>query len=214
MECPATTRTSSRPATASTDGSGRTRRTVLAGVGGLAAAVAGGGVASAADPELPRTVIVPAVSEFEGSYVGQFLTVYEPTQETDASPAEVHEACQELPWPESATAANVGQLTDRLSDQPLAVRVPVYVDSRQTDLVEDALFVINNAERCQGEYVRLDVEWVTTRSVAGKPPGPTVADDEAALAETEGEDGPGFGLATAGLGVGSAIVLWALGKLE
>lgn len=192
------------------------RRTVLAGAGGLALGLAGSGtgLASAAEGEAPMEVIVPAVSEFEGSFEGQFLTVNEPAGEADGDPDAVHEACS-VPWSRDETSVHVGQLTDRRSDTPVAVRVPVYVDGSETDLVEDVLFAISTASPCQGDYVRLDVEWVSTRSLVGKPAGPTVqgqGGQDAAPAETPGGQGSGFGLLAGALGVSGALLARWLGR--
>lgn len=187
----------------------RTRRSVLASVGTVGLALAGG-AARAAEGEAPQTAIIPAVEEFEDNYEGQFLSINEPAGEADADPVAVHEAC-EVPWPGDATTANVGQLSDRRRTSPVAVRLPVYMDDRQVDLVEDALFVVSSASACQGDYVQVELSWVTTRSLVGKPAGPTVAQDEEAgvqAADTPGESGDGFGSFAAVLGVAGALATW------
>lgn len=199
------------------------RRAVLAGICGGAAAVFGasGARAAAEGANTPQTVIVPAVSEFEDGYEGQFLQITEPTDDEaiDPSPSDVNQNC-DVPWPDDNTSANVGQLTDRRSDAPLAVELPVYMNSEETDIVEDALFVISNAIPCEGQFVRLELSWITTRSLVGGDPGPVAADDgagagggqagadggQAGVAETEGGDGPGFGLVGGALGVGGVLL--------
>lgn len=191
---------------------GWTRRSVLAGAAATGVLAVGGGVAGAAAGETPQTAIVPAVEEFEGNFAGQFLTIEEPAAEADASPDAVHDAC-DVPWPRDATDANVGQLSDRRSDSPVAVRLPVYMDGRQVDLVEDALFVVSSVTECQGDYVRVDLSWVTTRSIVGKPAGPTVSGDEQGAAEadeeateTPGASGDGFGLLVAIVGAAGGLL--------
>lgn len=190
------------------------RRAVLAGAGSSVLVLAGGGAVQAAEGEAPMEVIVPAVSEFENDYEGQFLTVEEPAGEADADPDAVHDAC-DVPWPRDATTASVGQLSDRRSDQPVAVRVPVYMDATETNLVEDVLFVISTASPCDGDYVRLDLSWVSTRSLVGKPAGPTVQaeqDPDEAPAETPGGNGPGFGAVAAGVGFAGGLLAKWLGE--
>lgn len=196
---------------------GYSRRAVLVGAGTVGFGFATGiPTVQAAEGEAPMRVIVPAVSEFDDNYEGQFLTVEEPAGEADADPDQVHQACS-VPWPSEATTAHVGQLSDRRSDTPVAVRIPVYMNGDETNLVEDVLFVISDATPCEGEYVRLDVEWVSTRSLVGKPAGPTVdqqGDRQEGLAETPGEDGDGFGLLAATLGVSGALLVRWLGGDE
>lgn len=201
--------------------SGYSRRAVLAAGGSGLLVLAGGSPVRAAAGEAPMQVIVPAVSEFEDNFEGQFLTVEEPAGEADADPDAVHDACS-VPWPRDATTASVGQLSDRRSDQPVAVRVPVYMDGSETDLVEDVLFAISSASPCEGDYVQLDVEWVSTRSLVGKPAGPTVdesgngngggPDQAEGLEGTPGADGTGFGLLAGGLGVSGALLVRWLGR--
>lgn len=187
------------------------RRTFLAGVGSGAVFTVGAGPASAIEGEVPRTAVVPAVEEFEGNYAGQFLTIYEPAGDDagmETSPEDVHEAC-DVGWPEDATEVHVGQLTDRRSDTPVAVSVPVFTDGREVDLVEDALFVVNSSRPCDAEFVVLDTTWVTTRSLVGKPPGPTVAEGDGDGDTTPGADAPGFGLLGGLAGLAGAL-LWRL----
>lgn len=192
---------------------GYSRRAVLAGAGSAALFAGGVGTVGAVESEVPRTVVVPAVSEFEDDYEGQFLTIYGPATETNVSPADVHEACEDVPWPRDATEVNAGQLTDRRADTPVAVRLPVHVDARRTNLVEDALFVVNDATPCAGDFVRLDLVWVTTRSIVGKPPGPTVGEGDDGPEDAAGTDGPGFGPIAAVLGLSGALALGALRRL-
>jgi len=187
---------------------GYRRRTVLAGLASGAAVAVGAGTTSAAiDGEAPQTVFVPAVSEFEDEYEGQFLTIEGPL-ESDGSPDAIHDACGDVPWSTEQTVSKVGQLSDRRSDRPLSVRLPIYVNDAQSNLVEDALFVVSDANPCEGEYVRLDVEWVTTRSLVGKPAGPVAAGGEGA-AQTDGSDGPGLGVLAGLAGLaGGILALW------
>lgn len=192
------------------------RRAVLAGICGGAAAVLGasGARAAAEGANTPQTVIIPAVSEFEDGYEGQFLQITEPTDDEtiDPSPSDVNQNC-DVPWPDDNTSANVGQLTDRRSEAPLAVELPVYMNGEETDIVEDALFVISNAIPCEGQFVRLELSWITTRSLVGGDPGPVAADDgagaggdQAGVAETDGGDGAGFGV-VGGIGGVAGVLL-------
>lgn len=190
------------------------RRTVLASLAGGATLVGASGAVGAAttpspDEEVPQRVVVPAVPEFEDDYEGQFLVIFDPPAEPAVSGEEGPGEC--VPWPSERTRTLVGQLSDKRSEVPVAVQVPVSVDEQDANLVENAFMVIDDATPCQdGEYVRLDVEWITTRALVGKPPGP-VAEEEgqaglAEDAETPGGAGPGFGVIGAVLGLAGGLL--------
>jgi hypothetical protein len=167
-------------------------------VAGGTALLAGGVGRTGAAEELTPTVVVPAIDEFEGNYAGQFLTILgRESDEGDVS--EVADACDDLPWPAEETERNRGQLTDRRSDEPIAVRLPVFLDGRPDPIKEDALFVINRVSSCQGEYVTLELASIDLRAVSGDPPGPNVTETE--------DDGAGFGLAAGAAGGGLGLLL-------
>ncbi len=195
--------------TQSTTTSGYSRRRILAGLGSAALAVGGAGVGSAQiEGEVPRTVYIPAVTEFKDEYVGQFLIVSEPAPASDSDPNALFDDCSDIPWSQAETTVNIGQLSDRRSTQPQAVRLPVYMSERETTLVDDAIFVINDANPC-GDHVRLDIEWVTTRSLVGKPAGPVVTDQsDGEGGETAGGAGAGFGVVAAIAGLAGGLATW------
>lgn len=177
------------------------RRAVLTGLASAATLAVGAGDAAAATggAEVPKQVYVPTVSEFENDYAGQFLTIAETPDSDVGAPEQLHASCSDVPWPEQRTIVKVGQLSDRRSDTPVAVRLPIYMDDQDAELVEDALFVINRSEPCRESFVRLNIDWVTMRSLVGKPAGPTVQ-------EGTGGDGAGFGLLAGTAGVATALV--------
>lgn len=188
---------------------GRTRRRFLAGAAGAtgAALVGGAGVAGAATEQITPTMIIPAADQFEDNYTGQFLTVLG-RDSRQGDPADVHEACNDVPWSEEETEVNRGQLTDRRSDEPFAVRLPVFVDGQREPITEDTLFMINNAETCGDEYVTIQTTSVRLRALRGDAPGPSVT-------ETETESfGTGFGLAAGAFGAGVAMLARRLSGRE
>lgn len=151
-------------------------------------------------------MIIPAVDEFEGDYTGQFLTILGRDIE-EGDPQKVHDVCDQVPWPDEETKVNLGQLTDRQSDEPLAVRLPVYVDGRRQPITEDTMFVISNASTCRDDYVTVQTSSVRLRSVRVEPAGPAVT-------ETDTETvGAGFGVAAGAVGGGVALLTrWFHGR--
>lgn len=197
------------PVHSSLDGGAITRRAVLAAAGSAAGIAAGAGSGNA--QEITREMVIPAVEEFEGNYVGQFITVHGDV-EGDVNPEQVHESCTDLGWSVEETATRSGQLTDRRSDAPIAVRLPVYFDANEDEVEEDSFFIINGATPCQGDYVVIQGEEVDVRSVVLEEAGPTVTEGQDATA-TETEQ-PGFGLLGGALGVGGALALRYLTERE
>lgn len=194
------------PITPSSDAS-RTRRRFLAGAG-TALLVGGVGRASATQDEevVTPAVIVPVVEEFEGNYTGQFLTLR--SESTDAGDLEaVKDACQELPWPEDEAQQIEGQLTDRRSDEPVAVRLPVFIDGRQRPEEDDALYIISRATPCGDEYVSVQLSAVNLRNITGGESGPSAGDDGGGGTT---DDGAGLGLLAGGAGGVGAVLAWVL----
>lgn len=194
---------------------GRTRRRFLAGAASAAGAagvtgtalVGGAGRVAAANEVITPTMIIPAVDQFEGDYTGQFLTVLD-RDRNEGDPQEAHSACSDVPWPEGDTAVEWGQLTDRRSDEPIAVRLPVFVDGAREPITEDTLFMISNAEPCDGDYVTVQTTSVRLLALRGDAPGPSVT-------ETETESfGTGFGLAAGAFGAGVAMLARRLSGRE
>lgn len=178
----------------------RSRRAFLAGAGSVLV-LGSVGRASATSEQVTPTMVIPAVDHFEDNYAGQFLTV----RSWDSGKGGVQEAtdgCNDLPWPADETIRNEGQLTDRRSDSPVAVRLPVFLDGRREPIREDALFVINQAAPCDGNYVKLQTASVRLHSVYGEPAGPTVSESDA--------EGTGFGLLAGAAGGGLALLSRAL----
>lgn len=202
------------------------RRRFLAALGQTAAVVGGVGsldavTAQEATPETEpggeqpeRQVVIPTVAAFSDNYVGQFLTLVQPMD--DETPTDVPIGdCQGVGWPSAEAMQFTGQLTDRRSDQPIAVRVPVSLDGREEGPDPATLFVINDASECaDGEFVHLDIARVTLRSLAPGEPGPTVADDGPLDRSTPAADGPGFGLLAGAAGVGGALLARSLRRRE
>ena len=151
------------------------------------------------DEVVTPTVIVPVVKEFEGNYVGQFLTLR--SESTNAGDLEdVKNACEELPWPEDEALQIEGQVTDRRSEQPVAVRLPVFIDGRQRPEQDDALYIISRASACGDEYVHVQLSPVDLRNITGEPPGPGA------------DQGPGDGgTTTDGIGAGPGLLAGGVG---
>lgn len=175
-----------------------TRRGFLAGTG-TALLVGGAGQVSAAQEGevVTPSVIIPTVEEFENNYTGQFLTLR--SNSTDAGDLEaVRDACPELPWPADQTQQIEGQLTDRRSNEPIAVRLPVFIDDRQRPEQDDALYVISRVDACGDEYVSLQLSAVDLRNISGGAPGP-------------GASGDGGSGNTDGIGAGPGLLAGAVG---
>jgi hypothetical protein len=185
------------------------RRTFLAGLG--TSAVVSGGFLQSDPVQISRTAVIPVVEEFEDNYAGQFLSILDNTPEETPSDVELG-ACGGQAWPE--TREMVGQLTSRRAEDPVAVRVPVYFDDSKEPIADNQMFAINEATVCDdGKYVQLDIASMTTRSLVGKAPGPTVSEEDIVnQADTPGSNGAGFGLVAGALGVGGAALLRWLGR--
>ena len=180
-----------------------TRRRFLAGAGSIFL-VGGIGRADATqeEEEVTPPVIVPVVEEFEDNYVGQFLTLR--SESTDAGDLEaVKGACQELPWPEDEAQQIEGQITDRRSDEAVAVRLPVFIDGRQRPEQDDALYIINQATPCGDEYVTVQLSAVNLRNITGGEAGPTAGENGGST--TDGV-GTGLGLLAGGVGGVGAVL--------
>lgn len=170
-----------------------TRRQLLIGAGSVAL-VGGVGRASAADQEVTPTVIIPAVDEFENNYVGQFLTIRSQSLSEGEDQA-VTDACTELPWPEENMVQRAGQLTDRRSNEPIAVRLPVFLNEDERPEQDDALYMISQANTCDGDYVEIQLSPVDLRNITGGG-GPDVTEggDDGGGSGLSAQDGSGFGL--------------------
>ena len=191
-------------------GTSQTRRRFLAGAGS-AFLVGGVGRASATqkEEEVTPPVIVPLVEEFENNYTGQFLTLR--SESTDVGDLEaVKDACQELPWPEDEAQQIEGQITDRRSDEAVAVRLPVFIDGRQRPEQDDALYIINRATPCGDEYVTVQLSAVNLRNITGGEAGPTAGENGGST--TDG-DGTGLGLLAGGVGgVGAVLTRYLMDR--
>lgn len=189
------------------NGSPCTRRTFLIGAGTVGIAGTTGSAFAASEEPTP-TVITPAVDEFEDNYTGQFLTIRddEPGEEGDIEA--VRGACGELPWPEGETQQRVGQLTDRRSDSPIAVRLPVFLDQRRNPDTDDALYIISDASACNSAYVTLTLAPIELRSITGGESGPGVTEEDDS--DFTDVDGSGFGFLAGVAGAAIALLTRAL----
>lgn len=186
------------------------RRSFVAGAG--SAALGGAGLfQTTQEEEEEETVVVPSVEDFRNNYAGQFLTILEQGETTTPENLSL-EGCQRVQWPSDETAQVRGQLSDRRSDSPQAVQLPVFVDGRSDAINEDMMFIVNRATECDGgQYVQLDIATVTVRSVVIEEEGPRVVDGPLPRSTPTPEgDGPGFGLVAGAVGVVGALLARAL----
>lgn len=176
-----------------------TRRQLLIGTGS-AVLVGGVGSASAADEEVTPTVIIPAVDEFENNYVGQFLTIRSQTLSEGEDQA-VTEGCAELPWSAENMVQLAGQLSDRRSNEPVAVRLPVFLNEDQRPEQDDALYTISRANTCDGDYVEVQLSPVDLRNITGgEGPDVTEGNGDGGGSGLSAQDGSGFGLFAGAVG--------------
>lgn len=193
------------PSPATSDRAYWTRRQLLVGAGS-AVLVGGVGRASAADEteeeEVTPTVIIPAVDEFENNYVGQFLTIRSDTIPEGEDQA-VTEACTELPWPAKNMIQRAGQLTDRRSEEPVAVELPVFLNEDERPEQDDALYIISRSNTCDGDYVEIQLSPVDLRNITGGESGPgttETGDGDGGGSGLSAQDGSGFGLFAGAVG--------------
>lgn len=180
-----------------------TRRTVVTAAG-TTMFVGNAGTVSATSEQVTPTMIIPAVDEFENNYVGQFLTIRGQSSGKGQTEA-VKDACTELPWPPEEMIQRARQLTDRRSEEPIAVRLPVFLRESQRPEQDDALFIISRAKPCNGQYVQVQLSPIDLRSITGGESGPDVTeeDDGSGLSA---QDGTGFGLLAGTVGGIGAIL--------
>jgi hypothetical protein len=174
---------------------------------GAGSALFVGGLASsrAAAQVVTPSVIIPAVDEFEGNYEGQFLTIRGGTVGSGDLEA-VRAACGELPWPEDEVEQIEGQLTDRRSDEPFAVRLPVVLNGQQRPEQDDALFIISDATPCGEEYVQLQLSPIDLRNIASEESGPGIGEE--AESEATEDNAAGLGLLAGAIGGVGGVLAW------
>ena len=90
------------------------------------------------------------------------------------------------------------QLLAGREEDPLTVEIDAYADGTKPPVSSSSFFIINGVGQCAGDYVSLECEWITRRSVVGKAPGPTVT-------ETETRGQPGFGWLHATVAIAGAV---------
>lgn len=186
--------------------------TAMGTAGGLGAAGRGKatrrdyeGRAGAQEAQISRRFVIPGIEAFEGNYRGQFLFIDEATEE---GPQAVDiGTCRGADWSDDETKVYRAQLLDRRQEEPLAVEIDAYADGTKPAVNTSSFFVINGVGQCAGDYVSLECEWVTRRSLVGEPPGPTVA-------ETETGGQPGFDRIRAIVGVVGGVAFYVFRRLQ
>lgn len=164
------------------------------------ALVGGVGRASAADNTVTPTMIIPAVDEFENNYAGQFLTIRGQSSGEGNFQA-VKDACTGLPWDSEDMIQREGQLTDRRSNEPIAIRLPVFLSEGQRPDQDDALFIISRANTCDGDYVQVQLSPIDLRNItSGGGPDVTDGSGDGGGSGLSAQDGSGFGLFAGAVG--------------
>lgn len=167
----------------------------IAGVGGLGQAQTT--ETATEEAQIQRRFVTPEIQAFVGDYQGQFLFIEEAT---DEGPQNVDvSTCPVADWSQDNTQVYSAQLLDRRQEEPLAVDIEAFGNRAKPEVQPNSFFIINGVGHCGGDYVDLECEWVKRRSLAGKPPGPTVSGAE--------EQAPGFGWLGGVAGVVGAIAL-------
>lgn len=175
------------------------RRTGIVGASSVGAALLARDAEAARQERVTRRFITPRVDRFEDNYEGQWLQVTDPVDET----TEVVDDCEFANWSSDETQAYDALLLDRRTGSEAAVQITAYANGTKTDLRESSVFIINDTDDCDEEFIGLDVEWVPLQAVSGKAPGPTVT-------ETGGSGTPGPGVLGALAAVSAAVFLRAL----
>ena len=179
-----------------------TRRALLGSAAGAAglAGVGGRAVAQEGPAQIQRRLVIPAIDAFQGNYVGQFLLIEEPD---DAGQQNVDmSTCPGVEWSEENTQVYSAQLLTGEEPNPFTVGVEAFGDGTKPQIASSTFFIVKGAGQCAGDYVSLECEWITRRSVVGKPPGPTVT-------QTEVGGQPGFGWLGGAAGLAGWLALRA-----
>jgi hypothetical protein len=177
------------------------RREVLGATGGLMAVATVGSFQQVSN-SIDRTMIVPAADQFEDNYAGQFVAINDEQIDAEIEASALNDCSPE--WSPDETKVYDGQLVDRRSEQPIAVQVPVFTNGNLPGIASGTMFTINSATPCGQTYVSLDAVSVRSRSLVGKPPGPTVTQDQT----------PGFGALLAGGGIAGGLFVRRLWNRE
>jgi len=174
------------------ESTGTTRRRVLSGAAGAVVGVGAlAGATSAQESKVTTTMAVPASSEFEGNYVGQFLVLTSGGRTPSSTPG--LDDCSATSWTPSESRAYDGLLVDRLAQDPRGVERTVYVAAEDREVAAGSTFVVSDATDCR-DFVALGVEQVGPLSV---PEGTETAADDG----DENGAVPGF----TGVGVVAAV---------
>lgn len=94
-----------------------------------------------------------------------------------------------------------GQLTDRRSNEPIAVELPVFLNEDQRPEQDNVLYIISRANTCDGNYVEIQLSPVDLRSITGAG-GPDVTEEggDGGGSGLSAQDGSGFGLFAGAVG--------------
>lgn len=215
----------------------RSRRAVLAGLGGLLGASVGPGIgragqtATATDEpaQITTKAVVPDVGgPWTGNYVGQFVVFTDPTPRDDVSPPVVAD-CDFADWPASRTRGYQVLLADRLTDEPRGVTVGAYLDAADPQIDVGRTFIIQRTHACPDDFLGLELEEVPVETfvpereqvehpLVGEEPGPTLpgtgtpTGDPVAI-DAPGQPGLGAPAALAGV-LGAALLRRLVGSTD
>lgn len=213
---------------------GRTRRSVLTQLGGIAgigiftqqARAQSNGTGSndtgtngsaANDTEanesatnVRRTIraVIPTQQGFAGNYTGQILLFNH--LEAESTTAEAVGNCEFASWSPDSSNRYTGMLVDRLSESPRSADTVIYTNgSREATLDVGSVGIISQTHECSGDVIGLEIEQFDPSAVQRLGAGDPTATPEAT--ETTTSEGPGFGVLAGLVGVGGAALARALG---
>lgn len=172
-----------------------TRRAVLRG--GVAAVGATALTAGSANAQLTEEAIIPVQDDYEQGLTGFFVHV---GQTTDPMDANASDFCEFTSWPDDEILAFDARLIDRTAE-PEEAEITLYLND-EVPVAPGTLFVVNDAQQCDDNYVGLQLERLGVEEVGD------VAESTPTETTNGFGDGPGPLAALAGLlGAG-----WLLGR--
>lgn len=177
----------------------------IAATGALAAGAGTMGIQTAGAQDLKKGAVIPTVEEFEGNYTGQWIEVNEET----SAPGDPVGGCDAAEWSPDETQAYTGYLMDRRGGSEPIIELTVLSEAGDPGPEPDTTFIVNEATECGNDFVFLDLNVVSIRSVAGEPAGPEADGD----GDGGGSDGGGGGDSTPGFGIAAAAAALAGGAI-
>lgn len=138
------------------DDSAHSRRALLRALGiGVGALAVPTGTAAAQEQGITARAVIPEQEEFDAEVLPGFFIHVNPN--TEPLKAQVSDQCEYATWPPEQSRSYDVWLIGRKANAQSSQKTTLYVADDRT-IPRGALYVVNNATKCAGGYVGIQIE--------------------------------------------------------